>query len=58
VLGRAQKLGHLAQTDDGKQAILRGSMFTPIKIRQAVLENLSPLMSKLMGGGKMKKALV
>jgi hypothetical protein len=45
--GLPEKLGHLAKTDEGKRKIMKG-MFTPIKIWQAVLENLAPIMSELL----------
>jgi hypothetical protein len=42
-----EKLGHLAGTSQGKEDIMR-CMFAPIKIRQAALEDLAPVMSELM----------
>jgi hypothetical protein len=52
-----EKLGHLAGTSQGKEDIMN-CMFTPIKIRQAALEDLAPVMSELMmsrGAGILKK---
>jgi hypothetical protein len=43
-----EKLGQLTKTDDGKRSLMR-VMFTPIKIRQAILEDLFPFMPGLLG---------
>jgi hypothetical protein len=42
-----EKVGHLAKTNDGKKEVMLG-MFTPIKVLQAVLEGLGPVVSELM----------
>jgi hypothetical protein len=42
-----EKLGMIAQSDE-KKRILMNTMFTPIKIRQAVLEDLAPVISELL----------
>jgi hypothetical protein len=42
-----EKLGLLAKTDHGKREIMN-AMFTPIKIRQALLEDIRPVMHQLI----------
>jgi hypothetical protein len=58
-----EKLGRLLDTEDDRIALMRG-MFTPLKIRQAVLEEVNPMMTRLLKpengkeAGKSKAPLV
>jgi hypothetical protein len=42
-----EKLGHLIGTNEGKAALMK-EIFTPSKIRQSVLEEIRPLLDKLI----------
>jgi hypothetical protein len=45
-----EKLGQLAGNDELRRKIMHG-MFTPLKIRQTVLENLGPVVNELLENG-------
>jgi hypothetical protein len=52
-----ERLGLLADTNDERRSLMEG-MFTPLKIRQAVLEEIGPMMKNLLNSAKKKIRLV
>jgi hypothetical protein len=52
-----ERLGSLMDTNDKRRSLMEG-MFTPLKIRQAVLEEISPVIKNLLDSAKKEIRLV